>query len=92
MKFKKLTDIKTAITDIISIKEKAAQTFMCIDVNGFLDIESYSQMLNCTDKEISFIAGRKQIYIHGNGLMVMSYTRNGMTIDGKIEKIEIFEV
>lgn len=92
MKFKKLTDTKTAITDIFSTKQKAVQTFMCIDVNGFLNIESRSEMLNCTDKEISFIAGKRQIYIHGNGLMVMSYTKNGMTIDGKIEKIEIYEV
>ena len=92
MKFKKLTDTKTAITDIFSTKQKAVQTFMCIDVNGFLNIESSSKLLNCTDKEISFTAGKRQIYIHGNGLMVMSYTKNGMTIDGKIEKIEIYEV
>ena len=92
MKFKKLTDTKTAITDIFSTKQKAVQTFMCIDVNGFLNIESGSELLNCTDKEISFIAGRKQIYIRGNGLMIMSYTQNGMTITGKIEKIEIYGV
>ena len=92
MKFKKLTDTKTAVTDIFSTKQKAVQTFMCIDVNGFLNIESSSQMLTCTDKEISFIAGKKQIYIQGSGLSVMTFSKNGMNIKGKIEKIEIFEV
>ena len=92
MKFKKMTDTKTAITDIFSTKRRAAQTFMCIDVNGSLNIESRSEMLNCTDKEISFIAGRKQIYIYGCCLSVMTFSKSGMTIIGKIEKIEIYEV
>ena len=92
MKTIKLNDFKNAMFSMFSKGGDAVQALLCIDVNGLLVVESYSRMLNYSEKEISFLSGKKQIYIHGSGLSVLSFTKSGMTIAGKIEKIELYEV
>ena len=65
---------------------------MFLDINGKVIIERFSKLLNYTDKEVSFVSKSKQVYIYGNDLTIMYFSKSEMTIEGNIEKIEIFEV
>lgn len=92
MKINILGEIIHAIKDMFSKSSGATPTLLLLDINGILAIESYTKVLNYNEKELSFISGKKQIYIYGDNLSVLSFTNEGMTVTGKIEKIELFEV
>lgn len=71
---------------------QAIPTFLSLDTNGNLIIETNARMLNCTNKEISFLCKGRQIYISGSNLEIRSFTRTMLSLGGKIDKIEFFEV
>ncbi len=92
MKNKRITDVFCAIKDMFSVNGNVRQTFLFLDINGMLIIESYAKVLDYTRNRISFQSAKKHIYVYGKDLSVLSFTKEGMTISGTIEKIEIFEV
>ncbi len=92
MKINILAEILHAIKDMFSKSGGATPTLLLLDVNGVLAIESFAKMLNYNEKELSFISGKKQIYIYGDNLSVLSFAKEGLTVSGKIVKIELFEV
>ena len=65
---------------------------MFFDINGTVIVEHFSKLVNYTDKEVSFVSKNKQIYVYGSALTIMYFSKSEMTIEGNIEKIEIFEV
>ena len=92
MKINIFGEIMYAIKDMFSKNGGAKPTLLLLDINGTLAIESFAKMLNYNEKELSFISGKKQIYIYGDNLSVQSFTNENMTVTGIIEKIELFEV
>ena len=80
------------VKDVAGFGKSATSTFLFFDINGTVIVERFSKLLNYTDKEVSFISKGKQVYIYGNDLTIMYFSKSEMTIEGNIEKIEIFEV
>ena len=92
MKSKKAEKFTDSIKAMVGLGQEAIPTFLFFDINGSVVIESFSKLINYTDKEISFVSKSKRIYIYGNNLSIMSFSKNEMSIQGDIEKIELFEV
>ena len=92
MKSKKAEKLTDFMKSMIGFGKSAIPTFLFFDVNGAVVVESFSKLVNYTDNEISFISKNKRIYIYGKNLSIMSFTKNEMSIQGNIEKIELFEV
>ena len=80
------------VKEVAGFGKAAIPTFLLFDINGTVVVERFSKLLNYTDKEISFVSKNKQVYIYGSNLMIMYFSKSEMTIEGNIEKIEIFEV
>ena len=92
MKSKKTEKFTDSMKGMVGLGQEAIPTFLFFDTNGSVVIESFSKLINYTDKEISFVSKSKRIYIYGNNLSIMSFSKNEMSIQGNIEKIELFEV
>ena len=80
------------VKDVAGFGKSATPTFLFFDINGTVIVEHFSKLVNYTDKEVSFVSKNKQIYIYGSDLTIMYFSKSEMTIEGNIEKIEIFEV
>lgn len=70
----------------------AVPTFLSIDINGNLIIESFRKLIEYNSKSIILNTGTKQVYIYGEKLCIKSFSRTQLQIDGKITKIEFSEV
>ena len=92
MKLKKVEKITNTIKTIAGQGKSAIPTWLYFDINGYLVVESFSKLLNYTDEEIAFVSKYKQVYIYGSKLSILSFSKNEMIIQGKIGKIEFFEV
>ena len=92
MKFKKAENFTDTLKSMAGLTGNTMPTFLRIDTDGYIIVESFSKLINYTENEISFTAHHKQIYIHGNNLGIMSFSKNEMMIKGEIQKIELFEV
>lgn len=92
MKIKKSENFTDSLKSMAGLGKSAVPTFLLFDINGMVVVESFSKLLNYTDKEVSFVSKNKQVYIYGSGLAIMSFSKNQMTIQGQISKIELFEV
>ena len=92
MKLKKDEKFGEKVMGVAGFGKGAIPTFLFFDINGTVLVEHFSKLINYTDKEIAFISKNKQIYIYGKDLTIMYFSKTEMTIEGKIEKIELFEV
>ena len=90
------TKIKDAITDVfktITSKEiNTTNTFMIFDTEGNLIIEGNNSNINYAEESISLCADKKNIYIYGENLKILSCSKSGIHIAGRINRIELFEV
>ena len=84
--------VEQSVDSSLAPNFEATPTFLFFDINGTVIVEHFSKLVNYTDKEVSFVSKNKQVYIYGNDLTIMYFSKSEMTVEGNIEKIEIFEV
>ena len=92
MKLNMTETLGEKVKDVAGFGKTATPTFLFFDINGTVIVEHFSKLVNYTDKEVSFVSKNKQVYIYGNDLTIMYFSKSEMTVEGNIEKIEIFEV
>ena len=78
-----------SITDNSIVRQN---TFLALDISGNMSVENFKELLCYDEDKIALKAGEKQIYIYGEDLKVLSYNKYDINLNGKINKIEIFEV
>lgn len=93
MKIKKnsesILQVMKSVTDIENI---ANPTFLSLDLNGGLVVESFSKLLDYDNDKISISAAGKTIYIYGENMKITTFSKSVLHVQGSIIKIELFEV
>lgn len=70
----------------------AVNTFLSFDINGNLIIESFRKLIDYDENKIAVSAADRQIYVYGDNLKIVSFSKTDIQITGKITKIELMEV
>lgn len=88
----KKKNFKEMVHTVVDKTYIATPTFISIDINNGVVVESFKKLIDFTDKTVSISAADKNIYIYGEMLQITSFSKTTVYISGKVTKIEIFEV
>ncbi len=67
-------------------------TVLTVDTSGCVIVDGPNKFLNFDNKYISLYSKGKRIYIYGEYLVITAYSKNYISIDGNVTKIELFGV
>ncbi|MEG0019294.1 MAG: YabP/YqfC family sporulation protein [Oscillospiraceae bacterium] len=88
---KEKDNVLNGIKTIYSKAYEGAQCIISIDINGFVMIENFKKIKDYTINKIIIETKQKNVYIYGEQLKVITCNRQTATVNGTIQKIEIFD-
>ena len=86
------SEIVNAIKSMGNNGISAVSTFISIDCNNGMIIETFQKIIDYTSEKIVVMAGNKYIYVYGENITVKLFSKTEIQLEGKINKIEFFEV
>ena len=86
------SDIINAIKSMGDNGITAVSTFISIDCQNGMIIETFQKIIDYTREKIVIIASDKCIYVYGENITVKSFSKSEIQLNGDIQKIEFFEV
>ncbi len=86
------SDIINAIKSMGDNGITAVSTFISIDCQNGMIIETFQKIIDYTRQKIVIMASDKYIYVYGENITVKSFSKSEIQLNGKIQKIEFFEV
>ncbi len=91
IKYKK-DGVVQAFRSIADKDISAVSTLLSVDINGNLIVESFRKLIEYDSNKISLDTGCKLVYIYGQNMKILTFSKAQLQIDGEITKIEFFEV
>lgn len=70
----------------------AIPTFISIDSRNGMIIETFQKIIDYSREKIVVMASNKNICVYGENIIVKSFSKSEIQLEGKIQKIEFFEV
>ena len=86
------SDIINAIKSMGDNGITAVSTFISIDCQNGMIIETFQKIIDYTREKIVIMASDKYIYVYGENITVKSFSKSEIQLNGDIQKIEFFEV
>ena len=80
------------VKSVVNKNFTANSTFISLDLKNGVIIDSFQKLIDFSDTCFNLLAAGRKIYIYGENLRITSYNKEMIYINGKINKIEIFEV
>ena len=86
------SEIINAIKSMGNNGVAAVSTFISIDCQNGMIIETFQKIIDYTREKIVVMASNKYIYVYGENITVKTFSKSEIQLEGKIQKIEFFEV
>ena len=92
MSLDKNNDFISMVKSVVNKNFTANSTFISIDLKNGVIVDHFQKLIDFSDTGFNLLAAGRNIYIYGENLQITSYNKQMIYINGKINKIEIFEV
>ena len=91
-KRKQHNSVIDALKTVVDKDMNIFPTLLTIDISGRLIIDGRCSGIDYNSENISLNSQGRRIYIYGDNLEIGNYSKESISISGKIKKIEFFEV
>ncbi len=89
---KMIKNLIEGVEDSFFLKEDIAPAFISLNIDGDLVIDGFKMLNSYEENKISVLANKKLVYVNGENLSLLYFTKSTIQIKGEISSIEIFKV